>query len=154
VSFSTNQEEIATLRAMYDERVSRHDALAPGYQAQWRELETFLLSFGGLAVVPPVQIEGIELFVVERGRGFEAGEFLEGEPNSCHTNSAELFLAGRVAGLASGFALSDDGLWRPHSWGVDDEGRAVETTATRERYVGVEFLGEAGLAFARYVLGE
>jgi hypothetical protein len=32
--------------------------------------------------------------------------------------------------IASGYALSSDGLWRQHSWGMDvADGRILETTA-------------------------
>jgi hypothetical protein len=40
--------------------------------------------------------------------------------------------------LASGHALSTDGLWRQHSWGVvAEDGRIVETTERRVCYYGI-----------------
>jgi hypothetical protein len=40
--------------------------------------------------------------------------------------------------IASGYALTGDGLWRQHSWGVDAaDGRVIETTVRRVRYYGV-----------------
>src|SRR5262249_8464594 len=40
--------------------------------------------------------------------------------------------------IASGYALTEDGLWRQHFWGVDTAaGRVLETTVRRVRYFGV-----------------
>ena len=47
--------------------------------------------------------------------------------------------------MATGYALSEDGLWRSHSWGLTQaRNRAViiETTVSRERYFGVMFPAE------------
>jgi hypothetical protein len=54
----------------------------------------------------------------------------------------------RVAAIGAGYALSDDGLWRPHSWDVDVDGTAVETTIDRQMYVGVTLDGVQALEFA------
>jgi hypothetical protein len=145
------REDLSHLDELYRERVLLHDASQPGYLAAWEELSERLLELGGLAVVPPVHIEGIEFFVARAGASFAYGGFVAGEPNACHANSAELFLSGAVAALASGFALSSDGLWRMHSWGVDSAGRAVETTVRREAYFGILFEGEAAQEFCRFL---
>ena len=40
--------------------------------------------------------------------------------------------------IAFGYALSTDGLWCQHSWGVDaEDGRIIETTERRVRYYGL-----------------
>jgi len=48
--------------------------------------------------------------------------------NQCHENTATLFQQGKIKELHTGYALSDDGLWRQHSWGVDVNGKIIETT--------------------------
>ena len=46
----------------------------------------------------------------------------------------------------TGYALSDDGLWRSHSWVVTDE-VLYETTVARELYFGIELEEEEALWF-------
>ena len=55
--------------------------------------------------------------------------------SACHENVSALWAKGALAGIATGYALSEDGLWRQHSWGVSDAG-IVETTEVRECYFG------------------
>src|SRR3954466_5978278 len=65
------------------------------------------------------------------------GEWMSGEvvlkrmaKRQCHRKVAKLWLAEprKLSAVGMGYALSDDGLWRQHSWGIKDEGRIVETT--------------------------
>jgi hypothetical protein len=59
-----------------------------------------------------------------------------GEPNCCHGNAADLWARDpEKYQLVTGYALSDDGLWRSHSWVVDDR-HLYETTCRCERYFG------------------
>ena len=56
----------------------------------------------------------------------------------CHANSALLWrLLGGGVKIVTGYALSDDGLWRQHSW-ANRDGHVIETTETRVRYFGFE----------------
>jgi hypothetical protein len=41
-----------------------------------------------------------------------------------------------LVGIGTGYSLSDDGLWRQHSWGLRREG-ILETTVPRVKYFGV-----------------
>ena len=42
--------------------------------------------------------------------------------------------------VMTGYGLSRDGIWRPHSWCVDRKtGKIIETTERRTKYFGVEF---------------
>ena len=63
-----------------------------------------------------------------------------GKPISCHENSAYFCLDNPDCRAAmSGYALSEDGVWREHSWGVEklSKGpRLVETTVPRLAYYG------------------
>jgi hypothetical protein len=103
------------------------------------DLERRLLDLGGtlaLLFLP-------DLFVgelLERGRYFlGAGALMHrGMPSECHANVALMFVRSKGAvRIAFGYALSDDGLWRQHSWGVDaNDGRVIEATERRVRYFG------------------
>ena len=75
----------------------------------------------------------------------EKGEFL-GETSKirkmaasqCHSNSYYLFNENKNKFyLYTGVALSEDGVWRPHSWCVDkDTEEIIETTESRIAYFG------------------
>ncbi len=58
----------------------------------------------------------------------------------CHKNVVELYRSSLFpkASIATGWALSSDGLWRQHSWLVMEEGKIVETTDLRNKYYGVK----------------
>jgi hypothetical protein len=103
------------------------------------ELERRLLDLGGtlaLLFLPDPHVGEL----LDRGRCFPgAGALMcRGVPSACHANSAMMFVRSRGAvRIASGYALSPDGLWRQHSWGVDArDGRVLETTERRVRYYG------------------
>lgn len=68
---------------------------------------------------------------------------------SCHSNVARLWRKNQptLIGLGTGYALSDDGLWRQHSWGVRREG-VLETTSPRTKYFGLLLQGEEADWFA------
>jgi hypothetical protein len=104
------------------------------------ELERRLLDLGGtlaLLFLPDSHVGEL----LDRGRYFPGARALMqlGEPSACHANSAMMFVRSKGAvWIASGYALSADGLWRQHSWGVDaDDGRVLETTDRRVRYFGI-----------------
>lgn len=63
----------------------------------------------------------------------------KGEPCQCHCNSANLWDANRGrCFIATGYALSEDGLWRSHSWVVQPMPRTLrvwETTVKRVAYL-------------------
>jgi len=58
-----------------------------------------------------------------------------GATSRCHANVAARFALGQCR-FATGYALND-GIWRQHSWGVNDAGEILETTAPREAYFGI-----------------
>jgi hypothetical protein len=67
----------------------------------------------------------------------------------CHQNIAAIwkFQRPRIVSIATGYALSEDGLWRQHSWGILREG-LLETTAERRRYFGILLSGSEADHFA------
>ncbi len=74
----------------------------------------------------------------------EHGEILDGREaamermgrSSCHENVMQL---AKKDGYSAwfGLALSDDGIWRVHSWAIKEGGRVVETTEPRDIYYGL-----------------
>ncbi len=103
------------------------------------ELERRLLAEGGLrACLFQRELHVDQL--LERGRIFPGGgaQFRRGKPSTCHRNAARLFCSTEGAvRIASGYALSEDDVWRQHSWGVKAEtGIVIETTERRTRYFG------------------
>lgn len=53
----------------------------------------------------------------------------------CHDNSFRLLLRDNIKEMHSGYALSNDGLWRHHSWCIDKDDNIIETTSERLVYV-------------------
>lgn len=120
-------------------------------QPAFRKLRQRLLSIGGeeLACCEEIMIE----LLLRVGHVFDRpARMVRGEPCACHRNVAELFLSGKLAALCTGWALSNDGIWRKHSWGLDQKGHIIETTARREKYFGVYLLGQTAAEFAKAIL--
>lgn len=67
---------------------------------------------------------------------------MEGVPNQCHKNSCELWYANNDTfdiHICTGYALSQDGLWRQHSWLVaiiENQPKIIETTVDWVAYYG------------------
>jgi hypothetical protein len=114
-----------------------------------KPLLDLLLSHGGeFAVLHPHEEELEKILArgyAQSGRG--AG-VLRGERCRCHCNSADLWKNdhNRYA-IVTGYALSEDGIWRQHTWLVDlSDGvhqrkklfRIYETTERRVRYFGFQ----------------
>ena len=86
--------------------------------------------------------------IADHGRMFPGRGSMEitGEQSHCHSNVAGLYQAKRVDTIVTGFALSKDGLWREHTWGLKG-GRVVETTERRVKYFGMVLEKAAALEF-------
>jgi len=132
-------------KEMFDERVRQQDAALPGYADLWNLLRGMLLTHGGTEVVPPLTFE-TEILELAAGITVSDGEaalLVGGEPSNCHENVKSLLdsdanFGGETATENwTGYALSDDGLWRQHSWAVSNTGRTMETTVRRKLYAGI-----------------
>jgi hypothetical protein len=119
------------------------------------DLAARLLALGGRALVAPVAREPLLRDLLTRGQVFDAAGAISrrGRRGDCHANAARLWLR-RPADLnvVVGYALSDDGLWRAHSW-VFDGARVIETTEPRVLYFGCALRAERALAFAAAQIG-
>jgi|SRR5665213_1339855 len=113
-------------------------------------LRTLLLGIGGVEFVASSQIDPDIGALISSGFAME--DLVECEPmerSACHANVARLWVADKsdLLGIGTGYALSDDGLWRQHSWGMRRNG-ILETTKPRVRYFGIALQGRDADAFA------
>ena len=71
--------------------------------------------------------------------------------NRCHHNVARLWEQrkkhSRLKAIATGYALSEDGMWRWHTWGLAAT-HILETTVVRLQYFGIPMDAEDADAFA------
>jgi len=106
----------------------------------WDDLNTKLETIESNTIILPRDLYPLEIKRLLR-RGEEFGKstlFHFGETSRCHQNSIEFYLDGENNyKLCTGFALSNDGLWRSHTWLINEDNLPVETTVGRERYFGV-----------------
>lgn len=100
-----------------------------------------LLTFAGETVCFPPCEEDLGN-ILSYGQFWVGGnaKLMRGEPSQCHVNSANLWEQNKEATrICTGYALSEDGIWRQHSWLVWHKARSnqiVETTAKRIAYYG------------------
>jgi hypothetical protein len=109
-----------------------------------------LLQIGGTHLVPPEEPDPDLEDLLKHGYIIGGTvRFEEMAENSCHWNVAALWLQKKqeLVAVATGYALSDDGLWRQHSWGMQD-GAILETTEPRTRYFGLRMEGAEANSFA------
>lgn len=98
--------------------------------------------------------------LLERGYYREGKSKMEkGQPRQCHYNAARIYDE-RVEEddviICTGFALSEDGMWRAHSWLLQKyitgrgkvRTRILETTTKRIAYFGFELTSEEANEFA------
>ena len=105
-----------------------------------RPLNKSLLALGGHLVVLWNGNNGIYTVkgLLDNGRSFDISGLTlqEMEPSQCHSNVFDLCSKDPSARVLTGYGLSDDGVWRPHSWCIKD-GQIIETTVPRVAYFGV-----------------
>lgn len=59
--------------------------------------------------------------------------------SGCHENIVAIIKKHPKYVAWTGLALSDDGIWRIHSWVTDEHMRIIETTTPRIKYFGFAF---------------
>lgn len=129
------------------------DSMDAAVFLDFQKLHTILLSIGGSETCFPIVEE-------DMGPILERGIFRPGRSklrlmsaNQCHSNVAYLWKQLREtvdATICTGYALSEDGMWRQHTWLVYSQktgGRVIETTAKRVAYYGVELTEEEAQVF-------
>jgi hypothetical protein len=103
-----------------------------------------LLSFAGEEVCLAFDETPKEIYdLLKRGQLWYGDRIsmMKGEDSRCHKNSAECWNANKdKLAIVTGYALTNDGMWRQHSWCVWGKCRAnriVETTVARQLYYGI-----------------
>lgn len=130
--------------------LSRRLRAAIKYQPEIKLLRTLLLELGGLELVAPIGFDPDAPVLIRSGSAISGSvESKVMEHSACHRNIAALWLAkrNRLVGIGTGYALSNDGLWRQHSWGVR-RNSILETTKTRMKYFGRTIQGSEADSFA------
>ncbi len=107
-------------------------------------LKARLLEVGGVAVILVPKAEYRQLLKDGEFRDGAEARVWKQRVGDCHGNVARTMGRYRAKGKPdrfvpmTGFALSDDGAWRYHSWLVEsDTNKIVETTRSRLAYYGV-----------------
>ena len=120
-------------------------------QPRLKLLRRLLLTLGGQFFVAPPKREPDISALLESGFVMcGAVKLAAMKANLCHQNVASVWRSRKrgIVGVGTGYALSEDGLWRQHSWGVLREG-ILETTKERVKYFGILLQGSRADRFAR-----
>ena len=108
---------------------------------EYEDLNKILTKIESNTILLPMFDTKAEIInLIKLGISFGAtNEIRLGERSQCHENSVDQYLKNEYnenLNIVSGFALSEDGLWRSHSWIVKDNSFVIETTEKRLRYFG------------------
>lgn len=120
--------------------------------ATGKTIQQGLLSFGGSqALIHSVDDDLPK--ILSRGQLWgPTSQMMKGRQSQCHENSALLWESNQdKLFLATGYALSDDGIWREHSWCILPKPRSIkviETTEPRELYFGFVLTLDETMEFA------
>jgi hypothetical protein len=121
-------------------------------QPELKRLKPLLMRLGGdFLVAPPKSDPDLPILL-------EAGFVMAGpiklkqlKSSMCHQNVAAIWKSRKfgIVAVATGYALSEDGLWRQHSWGILRDG-VLETTEARVKYFGILLQGSRADHFAEF----
>lgn len=103
-----------------------------------KHINKVLVAMGGLVVAHRSTDPDYDGLLVERGKLVEPGEVAlrQGDPETCHRNTAAHFLLDYPAyRIATGYAL-DDFMWVRHSWLLSGD-TIIETARRKRLYFGV-----------------
>jgi hypothetical protein len=143
------------LRQIFEDQVRAIDTETPGYAEKWRTFETIVLRDGGYAVVPRFGPDPTIDLLIQTGQSFSAEDasLRPGVERECHLNSVTLWRAGKALAIGTGYALSDDGLWREHSWAWGRDDDLIETTGPRISYFGLRLEGDDARRYSAWISG-
>lgn len=115
--------------------------------ANLERLKRKLFNYGGYAVVLAHPEPHFDELMTRSTITSGANLIMEqGEPSSCHANVYSLWLNDADLIMCTGWALSDDGCWRQHSWAKRGN-QLVETTEPRVAYFGFDLTLDDSLSF-------
>lgn len=126
----------------------------PAVKPDLLKLRDRLLGFGGEEVCLPVNEPDIDN-ILQYGQLWSGRpvRLMKGKESQCHQNSAYLWNVNRTNSkifICTGYALSDDGMWRQHSWVLlldGDRRILIETTKKRVAYYGFVMDAELSMQF-------
>jgi hypothetical protein len=139
-------------RGLLDRRIRA----AAEQQPEIQILRTMLLEIGGVELVAPPTFDPDVPILIKHGSVMNATVVCNIlDEGRCHENVSELWLDEEksLTGIGIGYALSADGLWRQHSWGVR-QNEIVETTEERQKYFGRLLQGPDAGMFAETNRGD
>lgn len=113
-----------------------------------RELYDILVGIGGwVALIPPIEPDST-ILVSHRAQIWDGkrASLWGGIPCECHRNAAWLYKHEGLK-IVTGYAMSDDGIWRQHSWALESHRRLIETTVGRVVYYGYVLTQEEAKEF-------
>lgn len=125
------------------------------YYSDLYKFRDFILKKAGGYEVDLSKGEGDTKDILERGVVLygENAKFVKGEPNQCHLNSINYWKKKKDTKdivFMTGYALSEDGIWRQHSWLLSQgiaSSKVIETTTPRIAYFGYILTEEEAQAF-------
>jgi len=140
-----NPEQTAFLKQQNERELKANPDLKP--------LKEKLLSLGGDFVA--LQFEPDLNDILKRGQVFDGkkASSIRWPASHCHANVATLWdrtRNTRNTKIVTGWALSNDGIWRQHSWLLETvvgEERVLETTAPRAKYFGFVLTDDEAFKF-------
>lgn len=112
----------------------------------WRnKLAKHLISLKGYRTIPKESASWIDFptemckLIIKYGDLFKDKKIIMRKGNNCRCHENTIVLANKNKKLQAyfGFGLSDDGMWRPHSWLIDNKENIIETTVERIAYYGI-----------------
>lgn len=127
--------------------------LHPTMDDRLYDLKKLLLDFGGEATCLAGYEEDLDC-LMQYGQFWIGNniKMMRGLPSQCHSNSSRCWEENKdIAKICTGYALSDDGMWRQHSWVLWMKQRSnqiVETTVPRIAYFGYVMTDEQCEEFA------
>ena len=134
----------------------KNSEIPPFFREEMYDLRKHLLSFGGFEVCMPTFEPDLDA-ILARGELWHKMPCKQaaGIPNNCHRNAATLwFNDPEKYTLCTGYALSNDGIWRCHSWLIDKASRRphiIETTEKRVAYYGFQMSEQEAKAFYHHI---
>lgn len=139
------------------ERVKFLKAKSKALPKYAKPLEKYLLSLAGYFALISTEESPLEIKqILTRGEVFEgeAKRRVGGRSSDCHANCCKFFTKNIQNTIVTGYALSDDGIWRQHSWLINPSGQLIETTLPRLLYFGYKMTPEEAVFFASSNLRE
>lgn len=118
--------------------IGERNKIAISEQPGLAELEPKLLPLGGEIVVLRNEPDLENILKRGEARSGDKAKMMKRKMSQSHENVAGLYDKHRGLMLPmTGYALSDDGIWRQHSWLLElSSQRVVETTVRRKLYYG------------------